>query len=100
MQQVDEASGIAIAQVALEWVLQNPSVSAPIVDPAKPHHPHAVAAPDFELTDKEIAIPRGAPHPPRAHWILTERHPPTRSTMTRPRPAARIPRSCSVFPVR
>ena len=45
VQQVAEARGIPMAQVALAWVLRNPSVAAPIVGPTKPHHLHdAVAA--------------------------------------------------------
>ena len=55
VQQVAEARGIAMAQVALAWVLRNPLVAAPIVGPTKPHHLHdAVAAVDLDLTDDEV----------------------------------------------
>jgi aryl-alcohol dehydrogenase-like predicted oxidoreductase len=62
---VAEARGIPMAQVALAWVLQNPSVAAPIVGPTKDHHlPDAVAALDVELTEDEIAALE-APYTPR-----------------------------------
>jgi aryl-alcohol dehydrogenase-like predicted oxidoreductase len=54
VQQVAEARGIPMAQVALAWVLRNPAVTAPIIGPTKPHHlTDAVAALDVELTDDE-----------------------------------------------
>jgi aryl-alcohol dehydrogenase-like predicted oxidoreductase len=53
---VAEARGIPMAQVALAWVLHNPSVAAPIVGPTRDHHlPDAAAALDVELTEDEIA---------------------------------------------
>ena len=49
------ARGIPMAQVALAWVLHNPSVAAPIVGPTRDHHlPDAVAALAVELTEDEI----------------------------------------------
>jgi 1-deoxyxylulose-5-phosphate synthase len=55
VQQVAEARGVTMAQVALAWVLKNPGVSAPIVGATKPHHlPEAVAALELELTDDEV----------------------------------------------
>ena len=55
VQQVAEARGVPMAQVALAWVLRNPAVTAPIVGPTKPHHlPDAVAALDVQLTDDEV----------------------------------------------
>src|SRR5256714_5857889 len=55
VQQVAEARGATMAQIALAWVLHNPLVSAPIVGATKPHHlPEAVAALDLHLTDDEI----------------------------------------------
>jgi aryl-alcohol dehydrogenase-like predicted oxidoreductase len=57
VQQVAEARGIPMAQVALAWVLHNPVVAAPIVGPTKEHHlPDAVAALDVQLTDEEVEI--------------------------------------------
>ncbi len=57
VQQVAEARGIPMAQVALAWVLKHPVVDAPIVGPTKAHHlPDAVAALDVVLTDEEIGV--------------------------------------------
>jgi aryl-alcohol dehydrogenase-like predicted oxidoreductase len=38
VQQVAQARGTSMAQVALAWVLHNPAVSSPIVGATKPHH--------------------------------------------------------------
>jgi 1-deoxyxylulose-5-phosphate synthase len=47
--------GIARAQIALAWVMQNPVVTAPIVGATKPHHlDDAVAALDVDLTGEEV----------------------------------------------
>jgi 1-deoxyxylulose-5-phosphate synthase len=55
VQQVAEARGIPMAQVALAWVMKNPSVVAPIVGPTKENHlADAVAAADLRLTEDEI----------------------------------------------
>jgi aryl-alcohol dehydrogenase-like predicted oxidoreductase len=55
VQQVAEARGVPMAQVALAWVLHHPVVAAPIVGPTKPHHlADAVAALDLKLTDDEV----------------------------------------------
>jgi len=55
VQQVAEARGIPMAQVALAWVMKNPSVVAPIVGPTKEHHlADAVAAAEVRLTEDEI----------------------------------------------
>jgi 1-deoxyxylulose-5-phosphate synthase len=55
VQNVAEARGIPMAQVALAWVLTNPVVTAPIVGPTKEHHlADAAAALDVRLTDDEI----------------------------------------------
>jgi len=65
VQQVAEARGAPLAQVALAWVLRNPVVSAPIVGPTKEHHlADAVAAIEVELTNDEIAGLE-APYTPR-----------------------------------
>ena len=65
VEQVADARGIPMAQVALAWVLQHPVVTAPIVGPTKPHHlADAVAALDVALTDEEIGTLE-APYTPR-----------------------------------
>ena len=57
VQQVAEARGIPMAQVALSWVLRNPVVAAPIVGPTKPHHlADAVAALEVQLSDAEAHL--------------------------------------------
>lgn len=57
VQQVAEARGLPMAQIALAWVYRNPVVTAPIVGPTKPHHlTDAVAALDVRLTDAEVEI--------------------------------------------
>ena len=44
------------AQVALAWVLANPTVTSPIVGARRPGHlEDAVAAADLELTGDEVA---------------------------------------------
>lgn len=56
VQQIAEARGVPMAQVALAWVLRNPVVSAPIVGATKEHHlSDAVAALDVALSDDEVA---------------------------------------------
>jgi len=67
VQQVAEARGVTMAQVALAWVLTNPIVSAPIVGATKSHHlTEAVAALDLELTEDELTSleERYTPHGP------------------------------------
>ncbi len=56
VEQVAADRGVAMATVALAWVLRNPVVDAPIVGATKPHHlQDAVGALDLELTDDEVA---------------------------------------------
>jgi aryl-alcohol dehydrogenase-like predicted oxidoreductase len=56
VQKIAEARGVAMAQIALAWVLRNPAVSAPIVGATRPHHlPEAAAGLDLTLTDEEAA---------------------------------------------
>jgi aryl-alcohol dehydrogenase-like predicted oxidoreductase len=65
VQQVAEARGVPMAQVALAWVMHNPVVVAPIVGPTKERHlSDAVAALDLELTDEEVEALE-APYTPR-----------------------------------
>ena len=60
VQQVADARGISMAQVALAWVLDNSAVSAAIVGATKPHHlSQAVAALDVHLTDDEKSALEG-----------------------------------------
>src|SRR4051794_28531582 len=55
VQEVANARGVTMAQVALAWVLTNPIVSAPIVGATKAHRlSEAVAALDLRLTSDEI----------------------------------------------
>jgi aryl-alcohol dehydrogenase-like predicted oxidoreductase len=55
VQRIAEARGIAMAQVALAWVLHHPVVSAPIIGVTRPRHlTDAVAALDVSLTDDEL----------------------------------------------
>lgn len=54
--EVAEARGVPRAQIALAWLLQKPTVTAPIVGASKPHHlEDAVAALSVTLTPEEIA---------------------------------------------
>jgi aryl-alcohol dehydrogenase-like predicted oxidoreductase len=56
VQRIADARGVAMAQVALAWVLRKPVVSAPIVGATKPHHlADAVAALELHLTDEEAS---------------------------------------------
>lgn len=65
VQQVSEARGVPMAQVALAWVLRQPVVTAPIVGATKQHHlADAVAALEIELTDAEVAALE-SPYTPR-----------------------------------
>ncbi len=48
--------GVAMAQVAMAWVLKNPVVDAPIVGATRPSHlTDAVEALDLKLTDSEVS---------------------------------------------
>jgi aryl-alcohol dehydrogenase-like predicted oxidoreductase len=67
---VAERRGVAPAQVALAWLLAQPSVTSPIVGITKPEHlTDAVGAVDLELTDDEIADLGGdyVPHTVAGH---------------------------------
>ena len=56
VQAIAEAHGVPMAQVALAWVLRNPTVAAPIVGATKPPHlTDAVGALDITLSDDEVA---------------------------------------------
>ena len=63
---VAEARGLAMAQIALAWILSKPIVTAPIIGATKPHHlDDAVAALSVQLTPDEIRHVEEAyqPHP-------------------------------------
>ena len=65
VQKIAEERGIPMAQVALAWVMKNPSVDAPIVGPTKEHHlADAAAAVEVRLTQDEIEALE-APYTPR-----------------------------------
>jgi aryl-alcohol dehydrogenase-like predicted oxidoreductase len=54
VQQVATELGVPMAQVALAWVLRNPTVAAPIVGATKTHHlTDAAAALEIKLTDEQ-----------------------------------------------
>ncbi len=56
VQQVAEARGVPMAQVALAWLLAKPGVTAPIIGASKPHHlEDAVAALSLKLSPEEIS---------------------------------------------
>ena len=53
---IAEARGVPMAQVALAWMLANPTITSPIVGATKPHHlEDAVNAVALHLTAEEIA---------------------------------------------
>ncbi|AZH84541.1 aldo/keto reductase [Plantibacter sp. PA-3-X8] len=56
VEEIAAERGIPMAQVALAWVLRNPTVAAPIIGATKPAHlTDAAAALDVQLTDDEVA---------------------------------------------
>ncbi len=62
---IAEARGVAMAQVAMAWLLAKPGVTAPIVGASKAHHlEDAVAALSLTLTPEEIEALE-APYIPR-----------------------------------
>jgi 1-deoxyxylulose-5-phosphate synthase len=68
IQDVAEARGVPMAQVALAWVLSKPAVSCPIVGATKPNHlQDAVAALDLHLTEDEITALE-APYTPQDNY--------------------------------
>ena len=55
VEEVAAARGVAMAQVALAWMLAKPEITAPIVGATKPNHlSDAVAALDLKLSPEEI----------------------------------------------
>jgi aryl-alcohol dehydrogenase-like predicted oxidoreductase len=56
VQRIAEPRGVAMASVAMAWVLRNPVVDAPIIGATRDHHlTDAVAALDIDLTDGEVS---------------------------------------------
>jgi len=69
VQRVAEQRGVAMAHVALAWVLSKPVVSSPLVGATKPHHlADAAAALDLRLTDDEIAAMERPYSPQAPYW--------------------------------
>lgn len=69
IQRVAEARGVAMAQVALAWVLAKPVVSCAIVGATKPHHlADAVAALDVELDADSVAALEAPYSPQDNYW--------------------------------
>jgi aryl-alcohol dehydrogenase-like predicted oxidoreductase len=55
VERIAKERGVAMATVAMAWVLRNPVVDSPIIGATKDHHlTDAVAALDLELTDAEV----------------------------------------------
>src|SRR4029078_13036108 len=55
--EVADARGVAMAQVALAWMLAKPVIAAPIIGATKAHHlDDAVAALDLQLSPEEAAL--------------------------------------------
>jgi aryl-alcohol dehydrogenase-like predicted oxidoreductase len=55
--EVADARGVAMAQVALAWMLAKPVITAPIIGATKAHHlDDAVAALDLQLSPEEAAL--------------------------------------------
>lgn len=68
VQGVAEARGVAMAQVALAWVLAKPVVSCAIVGATKPHHlADAAAAVDVRLRPEELTALE-APYTPQDNY--------------------------------
>ncbi|MFD9734861.1 aldo/keto reductase [Umezawaea sp. NPDC059074] len=69
LQEVADARGVPMAQVALAWLLSKPVVSCPIVGATKPNHlADAVAALDLTLTAGEIAALEEPYAPQDNYW--------------------------------
>ena len=65
-----EDRGVAPAQIALAWLLQQPGVTAPIIGASKMSHlEESAAALELALTEKEIAALEElyTPHPVLGH---------------------------------
>lgn len=70
VQEIAEARGIPMAQVALAWMYTKPNIASPIVGTTKPHHlDDALAAMEVNLTEDEVQRLEEPyrPHPVIAH---------------------------------
>lgn len=70
VQEVAEARGVPMAQVALAWMYTKPNITSPIVGTSKPHHlDDALAAMEVNLTEDEVKHLEEPyrPHPVIAH---------------------------------
>jgi aryl-alcohol dehydrogenase-like predicted oxidoreductase len=64
VERIAKERGVAMASVALAWVLSKPGITAPIVGATKLKHlEDAIAALDIELTDDEIKALEAPYHP-------------------------------------
>ena len=62
---VARARGVSNMQVALAWVLKNPTITSPIIGTSKPHHlDDAIAGLSLKLTDDEVKALEG-PYQPK-----------------------------------
>lgn len=69
VQQIAEARGVPMAQVALAWVLAKPVVACPIVGATKPQHlQEAVEALALDLSDEEMTALEGPYAPQDNYW--------------------------------
>ena len=65
MERIATERGVAMATVALAWVLKNPVVDTPIIGATKEKHlADAAAALELTLSDEEVAALE-APYTPR-----------------------------------
>ena len=54
--EVAKARGVPMAQIALAWLLQKPTIASPIVGASKPHHlEDAIASLSLKLTAEEVS---------------------------------------------
>ena len=57
--------GVSNMQLALAWVLKNPTITSPIIGTSKPHHlDDALAGLEIKLTDDEVKALE-APYEPK-----------------------------------
>ena len=65
VEQIAKGRGVSNTQVALAWVMKNPTITAPIVGASKLHHlQEAIAATEITLSDDEVKALE-APYQPK-----------------------------------